>query len=64
MPGLTKQRPRDIMHPMFVQLFIESGAHDLPPEEDRRPRAGPGEPGQPWSDGPPWQTAPTGGRDR
>ena len=52
------------MHPMFVQLFIESGADDLPPEEDRRPRAGPGEPGQPWSDGPPWPTAPTGGRDR
>ena len=27
------------MHPMFVKLFIESDAEDLPPEEDRRRRA-------------------------
>ena len=27
------------MHPMFVKLFIESDADDLPPEEDRRHRA-------------------------
>lgn len=27
------------MHPMFVQLFIETDADDLPPEEDRRRRA-------------------------
>jgi len=27
------------MHPMFVKLFIESDADDLPPEEDRRRRA-------------------------
>jgi len=26
------------MHPMFVKLFIESDADDLPPEEDRRRR--------------------------
>ena len=26
------------MHPMFVKLFIESDADDLPPEEDRRAR--------------------------
>ena len=27
------------MHPMFVKLFIETDADDLPPEEDRRRRA-------------------------
>jgi len=27
------------MHPMFVKLFIESDADDLPPEEDRRRHA-------------------------
>ena len=27
------------MHPMFVKLFIEADAEDLPPEEDRRRRA-------------------------
>ena len=26
------------MHPMFVKLFIETDADDLPPEEDRRRR--------------------------
>lgn len=31
---------RDIMHLMFKELFIETGAEDLVPEEDwRRPRA-------------------------
>ena len=27
------------MHPMFVKLFIETDADDLPSEEDRRRRA-------------------------
>ena len=27
------------MHPMFVKLFIETDADDLPPEEDWRRRA-------------------------
>jgi len=27
------------MHPTSVQLFIEAGADDLPPEEDRQRRA-------------------------
>jgi hypothetical protein len=49
MPGLSNSGPGDvgrshrpgrgIMHPMFVQLFIESDADDLPPEEDRWRRA-------------------------
>src|SRR5262249_28139339 len=30
---------RDIMHPMFVKLFIETDADDLLAEEDRRRRA-------------------------
>jgi hypothetical protein len=27
------------MHPLFVKLFLEGDADDLPPEEDRRRRA-------------------------
>jgi hypothetical protein len=27
------------MHPMFVMLFTESDADDLPPDEDQRRRA-------------------------
>jgi len=48
-PGTQRQRPRDegrsrgpgrdIMHPMFVKLFIEIDADDLPPEEDWPHRA-------------------------
>ena len=47
--GTQQQRPwddgrgrrpgRDIMHPMFAKLFIESDPDDLAPEEDRRRRA-------------------------
>jgi hypothetical protein len=29
----------DIMHPMFVELFMETDADDLLPEQDRRRRA-------------------------
>jgi hypothetical protein len=29
---------RDIMHPMFKELFIETGDEDLAAEEDRRLR--------------------------
>jgi hypothetical protein len=29
----------DIMHPMFVKLFMETGADDLLSEQDRRRRA-------------------------
>jgi len=28
----------DIMHPMFVKLFMETDADDLVPEQDRRRR--------------------------
>ena len=54
------------MHPMFVKLFIESDADDLPPEEDGgAARAGPGEPGRPWWSGPPPVAGSTRrGRDR
>jgi hypothetical protein len=37
--GCGRRSGRDIMHPMFVQLFIETDPDDLPAEEDRRRRA-------------------------
>ena len=37
--GCSRRLGRDIMHPMFVKLFIEGDADDLPPEEDWRRRA-------------------------
>jgi hypothetical protein len=51
MPGLSSSGPPardaaagtggDIMHPMFVKLFIETDPDDLLAEEDRRRRARP-----------------------
>jgi hypothetical protein len=70
LPGTQQQRPRDegrsrrpgrdIMHPMFVKLFIETDADDLSPRRTSgAARAGPGEPGRPWPSGPPpWPGAP------
>jgi hypothetical protein len=37
--GCGRRPGRDIMHPMFVQLFIETGPDDWPAEENRRRRA-------------------------
>jgi hypothetical protein len=36
-PAVTDPR-RDIMHPMFKELFIQTDADDLPAEEDRQRR--------------------------
>jgi hypothetical protein len=48
MPGPSNDAPpvkdaaiylrRDIMHPMFIELFLEPDADDLVAEEDRRRR--------------------------
>ena len=47
MPGLSNHAHakdaavrlrRDIMHPMFKELFIDTDADDLPAEDDRRRR--------------------------
>ena len=76
MPGLSNSGPRirnaaarpgrDIMHPMFVKLFIQTDADDLLPEQDRRRRARRSRrPGRPWPRGPRPVTGSTGcGRDR
>lgn len=37
--GCGRRYERDIMHPMFVKLFIETDPDDLLAEEDRRRRA-------------------------
>jgi hypothetical protein len=38
---------RDIMHPMFKELFIHTDADDLPAEEDRRRRVRRSQPARP-----------------